>query len=165
MPQLPKSPVKTQDLRFDVHRNTQNPNIATGIIQANSEAQNKAVKSFIKGHTSGHKGTRQVIEEKIRFVLGSNLDVEAVARAMERGGVDDGAAAVGSATGSTSGASLTSDWTWSTEHSRYYRKKSDGTYDWSEASEAASDGEWTWSAEQRRYVRYKADGTVEWSER
>jgi hypothetical protein len=158
-----KTAVKTQDLRFDVHRNTQNPNMATGIIQANSEAQNKAVKSFIKGHTGGHKGTHQVIGEKIRFVLGSNLDVEAVARAIESGGVDDGAASVGSATGSTSGAPSTSEWTWSTEHSRYYRSKSDGTYEWSEASEAASDGEWTWSAEQHKYFRYKADGTVEWS--
>jgi hypothetical protein len=162
-----KTAVKTQDLRFDVHRNTQNPTMATGIIQANSEAQNKAVKSFIKGHTVGHKGTHQVIGEKIRFVLGSNLDVEAVARAIESGGVDDVAAAVGStdrtATGSTSGASSTSDWTWSTEHSRYYREKSDGTYEWSEKSEVVSNGEWTWSAEQRRYYRYKADGTVEWS--
>lgn len=30
--------VKTEDLRFDVHKNTQNPNMAAGIIQANSEA-------------------------------------------------------------------------------------------------------------------------------
>ena len=68
--------VKTQDLHFDVHKNTQDANMATGIIQANSEAKNKAVKGFIKCSTGGHKGTHQVIGEKIRFVLGSNFDVE-----------------------------------------------------------------------------------------
>jgi hypothetical protein len=78
--------VKTQDLQFDVHKNTQNPNMATGIIQANSEAENRAVKSFIKGSTGGHKGTHQVIGEKIRFGLGASFDVEAVANAIERGG-------------------------------------------------------------------------------
>ncbi|KAF4635104.1 hypothetical protein G7Y89_g2990 [Cudoniella acicularis] len=152
--------VKTEDLRFDVHKNTQNPNMATGIIQANSEAKNKAVKGFIKGSSGGHKGTHQIIGEKIRFVLGSNFNVEAVASAIEKGGVDDGEAATGSATGDTSSES---SWTWSTEHGRYYRMKSDETYEWSAASEAASDGEWTWSPEHRRYYRRKADGTDEWS--
>jgi len=72
--------------------------MATGIIQANSEAKNKAVRSFIKGSSGGHKGTHQIFGEKIRFVLGSNLDVEAVASAIEKRGVGGGAA-TGSATG------------------------------------------------------------------
>ncbi|TVY85523.1 hypothetical protein LSUE1_G000381 [Lachnellula suecica] len=156
--------IKTEDLRFDVHRNTQNPSMATGIIQANSEAKNKAVKGFIKGSSSGHKGTHQIIGDKIRFVLGTNLDVEAVASAIEKGGVDDGGAMAESSSGE---ASAQSGWTWSTEHGRYYRVKSDGKYEWSPATEAASggvsDGEWTWSPEHRRYYRRKADGTNEWS--
>jgi len=94
-----KTAVNTQDLRFDVHRNTQDPNMATGIIQANSEAQNKAVKSFIKGQTGGHKSTHQVIGEKIKFVLGSSMNVEAVASAIEKGGVDIGETLAESSTG------------------------------------------------------------------
>jgi hypothetical protein len=38
--------------------------MATGIIQANSEAKNKAVKSLIKGSSGGHKGTHQIIVER-----------------------------------------------------------------------------------------------------
>lgn len=48
--------VKTEDLRFDVYKNTQNPNIAIGIIQANNEAKNKAIKGFIKGSSASYKG-------------------------------------------------------------------------------------------------------------
>ncbi len=134
--------VKTQDLRLDVHKNTQDPNMATGIIQANSEAKNKAVKGFIKGSTGGHKGTHQIIGEKIKFSLGSSFNVEAVASAIEEGG--EAATGPGSATGSgTPGPSSQPGWTWSAEHGRYYRMTRDGTYEWWAASEAASDREWT----------------------
>jgi hypothetical protein len=143
--------------------------MATGIIQANSEAKNNAVRGFIKGHTGGHKGTHQIIGEKIRFVLGSNFDIEAIASAIENGGVDDGKAAAGSAAETAMGGvigdtSPRSGWIWSTEHGRYYRIKANGTYEWSAASEEVSDGEWIWSPEHRRYYRLKADGTDEWSE-
>jgi len=53
--------IKTADLRLDVHKSTLDPKMATGIIQANSEAKDKSVKKFIKGKTGGHKGTHQVI--------------------------------------------------------------------------------------------------------
>lgn len=79
-----KTAVKTRDLRFDVHRNTQDPTMATGIIQANSEAEDKTVKKFIKGSTGGHKGTHQVIGEKIKFGLGDKFQVEEVASAVEK---------------------------------------------------------------------------------
>jgi hypothetical protein len=79
-----KTAVKTQDLRFDVHRNTQDPTMATGIIQANSEATDRTVKEFIKGRTGGHAGTHQVIGQKIRFSLGDQFKVEEVAGAVEK---------------------------------------------------------------------------------
>src|SRR5690348_2001122 len=82
--------IKTQDLRFDVHKNPQNPNIATGFIQANSEAKSNAVRGFIKGRTGGHEGTHQIIGDKIRFGLGSYFDLEAVASAIEREDVGSG---------------------------------------------------------------------------
>ena len=75
--------VKTRDLRLDVHKNTKDPAMATGIIQANSEATDKSVKDFIKGKTGGHRGTHQVIGEKIPFGLGDDFDVEALASAVE----------------------------------------------------------------------------------
>lgn len=48
--------VKTRDLRLDVHKNTQDPAMATGIIQANSQATDKTVKDLFKGKTGGHRG-------------------------------------------------------------------------------------------------------------
>lgn len=57
-----KSAIKTKDLRFDVHRNTQDATMATDIIQANSQATDNTVKEFIKGqnwgppwHSSGNR--------------------------------------------------------------------------------------------------------------
>jgi len=79
-----KTAIKTQDLRLDVHRNTQDPTMATGIVQANSEATDKTVKDFIKKKTGGHRGTHQVIGEKIQFALGEKFDVESVAAAVEK---------------------------------------------------------------------------------
>jgi hypothetical protein len=80
-----KTAVKTRDLRLDVHKNTQDPKMATGIIQANSEATDKTVKDFIKaGKTGGHRGTHQVIGEKIKFGLGDDFDAEALADAVEK---------------------------------------------------------------------------------
>ena len=78
-----KTVVKTKDLRFDVHRDSKDPNKATGIIQANSQAEDKTVKRFIKGRTGGHKGTHQVIGEKIRFGLGGDFNINDVANAIE----------------------------------------------------------------------------------
>lgn len=79
-----KTAVKTKDLRLDVHRNTQDPTMVTGIIQANSQAEDNTVKSFIKGKTGGHKGTHQVIGEKIRFGLGEKFNVDELASAVEK---------------------------------------------------------------------------------
>lgn len=79
-----KTAVKTRDLRLDVHRNTQDPTMATGIIQANSEATDKTVKDFIKGKTAGHRGTHQVIGQKIKFGLGDQFDVEVLANSVEK---------------------------------------------------------------------------------
>lgn len=79
-----KTAVATRDLRFDVHRNTQDATMATGIIQANSQATDKTVKAFIKGKTGGHHGTHQVIGEKIRFGLGDKFDTEEVAGSVEK---------------------------------------------------------------------------------
>ncbi|KAE8423662.1 hypothetical protein BDV36DRAFT_290332 [Aspergillus pseudocaelatus] len=78
-----KTVVTTKDLRFDVHRDSKDPNKATGIIQANSQAEDKTVKRFIKGRTGGHKGTHQVIGEKIRFGLGGDFNINDVANAIE----------------------------------------------------------------------------------
>ena len=78
-----KTAVKTQDLRLDVHRNTKNAKMATGIIQANSQAKDNTVKAFLKGKTGGHKGTHQVIGQKIPFQLGEEFDVEQLAGAVE----------------------------------------------------------------------------------
>lgn len=134
--------------------------MATAIIQAN-----RSVRSFIKGSTGGHKGTYQVIGEKIRLGLGSSFDVEAVANAIERGGDGSVEASTSAATGSSvavsaGDASSQSDWAWSAEHGQYYRVRSDRTYEWWAPS--MTDGEWTWSPEHRRYYRRKADGTYEW---
>ncbi|PYH80597.1 hypothetical protein BO82DRAFT_312507 [Aspergillus uvarum CBS 121591] len=81
--QTSKTAVKTKDLRFDVHRNTRDPTMATGIIQANSQAEDRTVQNFIKGKTGGHKGTHQVIGEKITFGLGENFKADDVASAVE----------------------------------------------------------------------------------
>ena len=78
-----KTALKTKDLRLDVHRNTQDPSMATGIVQANSEATDRTVKDFIKKKTGGHKGTHQVIGEKIKFGLGDKFNVEDVAEGVE----------------------------------------------------------------------------------
>lgn len=79
-----KTAVRTTDLRLDVHRNTKDSTMATGIIQANSQATDKTVKAFIKGKTGGHSGTHQVIGQKISFGLGDKFDVEALAEAVEK---------------------------------------------------------------------------------
>lgn len=79
-----KTAVRTQDLRFDVHRNTQDASMATGIVQANSQATDTTVKAFIKGKTGGHRGTHQVIGQKIRFGLGDKFDVEKLAESVEK---------------------------------------------------------------------------------
>lgn len=57
--------------------------MATGIIQAKSGAKDKTVKAFVKERTGGHKGTHQVIRQKIKFGLGYNFDVEKVAAVEE----------------------------------------------------------------------------------
>ncbi|KAE8152192.1 hypothetical protein BDV25DRAFT_151500 [Aspergillus avenaceus] len=79
-----KTAIKTRNLRLDVHKDSKDPTMATGIIQANSQADDKSVKSFIKGSTGGHRGTHQVIGEKIRFGLGEKFNVEDVAGAVEK---------------------------------------------------------------------------------
>lgn len=77
--------IKTKDLRLDVHKNTKDPSMATGIVQANTEATDKTVKDFIKKKNKGpHKGTHKVIGEKIRFGLKENFDVEKVAEEIEQ---------------------------------------------------------------------------------
>ncbi|KAI9725785.1 MAG: hypothetical protein M1834_009743 [Cirrosporium novae-zelandiae] len=78
-----KTAVKTQDLRLDVHKNTQDPSMVTGIIQANSQTTDQTVKDFIKGSTGGHRGTHQVIGKKIRFGLGDKFDVDEVIKGVE----------------------------------------------------------------------------------
>jgi hypothetical protein len=79
-----KTIVKTTDLRFDVHRNSKDPTMATGVIQANSQATDRTVKDFLKGRTGGHAGTHQVIGQKISFGLGEKFKVEDVAGAVEK---------------------------------------------------------------------------------
>lgn len=163
--------VKTQELRLDVHKSTQHPAMATGVIQANSGAQSPAVRDFLKGSSGAHKGTHQIIGEKIRFGLGSNFNVEAIATAIERGGADGGElvtafggeAAPRSALGGTSGAApLKGGWTWSAEHGNYYRTTNDDIPEWWKAGETESNEEWTWSPETGRYYCLKTDGTYEW---
>ena len=78
-----KTVLKTDDLRFDVHLDSQNPGMATGVVQANSRPKALAVKEFLKGTTGGHKGTHQVIGEKVPFKLGDESEVERVAAAIE----------------------------------------------------------------------------------
>jgi len=151
--------VKTQDLRLDVHKNTQNSKMATGIIQANSEARSSAIKDFVKGSTGGHKGTHQVIGEKIRFGLGVYFDAEGVAQAIENEGAG-GEATAGTATRAAAGGA--NQWTWSSEHKKFYRRGSDGTYEWQDPPNAVPDGEWKYSQQYRKHYRLKPDGTYEW---
>ncbi|OGE47110.1 hypothetical protein PENARI_c063G02580 [Penicillium arizonense] len=79
-----KTAVQTKDLRLDVHRNTRDATMATGIIQANSQATDTTVKAFIKGKTGGHSGTHQVIGQKIPFALGDKFDVDKLAESVEK---------------------------------------------------------------------------------
>jgi hypothetical protein len=143
--------------------------MATGIIQANSEAKNKAVKSFTQGSTGGHKGPHQVIGEKISFGLGNSFNVEEVASAIERGGTGgEVAGSAGSASGFASGSTAAgnpsqSEWTWDDQSKRYYHQKSDGSTEWGPVSNTALETEWTWSPEYKKYWRIKSDGTTEWS--
>jgi hypothetical protein len=128
--------VTTTDLRIDVHKNSKDPRVATGIIQANSEAKNESVKKFIKGRAGGHGGTHQVIA-KIPFYLGDYFNVDAFVNAVESGGSGGSATASGSASGTAAGATAggaaeneQSKWTWMTDQNgrwHYYRLKSDGT--------------------------------------
>lgn len=70
--------VQTKNLRLDVHRDTKDLTMATGIVQANSQADDRTVRKFIKGKTGGgkgHRGTHQVIGEKIRFGLGDKFKI------------------------------------------------------------------------------------------
>lgn len=78
-----KTVLKTDDLRFDVHPDSQNKGMATGVIQANSLRKPYLSKKFIKGATGGHKGTHQVIGENISFKIGDESEVERVAKAIE----------------------------------------------------------------------------------
>ncbi|KAI9747376.1 MAG: hypothetical protein M4579_007479 [Chaenotheca gracillima] len=79
-----KTALKTKDLRLDVHKDSKDSSMATGVVQANSGATDKSVKEFAKGATGGHKGTHQVIGEKIKFGLGDKFDVEDVAGGVEK---------------------------------------------------------------------------------
>lgn len=65
-----KTVLKTEDIRLDVHKNSRDPTAVTGIVQANSEATDRTVMEFIKKSSGGHKGTHQVIGQKIKFGLG-----------------------------------------------------------------------------------------------
>ncbi|OJD19319.1 hypothetical protein AJ78_00678 [Emergomyces pasteurianus Ep9510] len=58
--------IKTKNLRVDVHQNSKNPNLAVAKIQANAQAEDKAVKNFINSGNKGdggHKGTHKNIIE------------------------------------------------------------------------------------------------------
>ena len=51
--------VQTKNLRLDVHRDTKDPTMATGIVQANSLADDRTVRKFIKGKTGGGEGAQR----------------------------------------------------------------------------------------------------------
>ncbi|GAD96396.1 predicted protein [Paecilomyces variotii No. 5] len=57
--------VKTQDLRIDIHQDSKNINRAVAKIQANAQAEDNAVKDYIKSGNKGdgHKGTHKTIAE------------------------------------------------------------------------------------------------------
>ncbi|KAK2812445.1 hypothetical protein FQN50_001446 [Emmonsiellopsis sp. PD_5] len=57
--------IKTKNLRVDVHQNSKNPNLAVAKIQANAQADDNAVKTFIRSGNKGvgHKGTHKNIIE------------------------------------------------------------------------------------------------------
>jgi hypothetical protein len=151
--------VETDELRFDVHPSTLKEGEATGIIQANTQATNKEVKKFIKGKSSGHKGTHQVIQ-KIRFPLGSALNVEALAQAIETPGAE-----YSEASGSGSGAdNLQTGWNWSEEHQQLWRIRADGSTEWLQpfVPEGESMYEWQYCKELRAWYRYSEDGTFAW---
>lgn len=78
-----KTVLKTEDIRLDVHKNSRDPTAVTGIVQANSEATDRTVMEFIKKSSGGHKGTHQVIGQKIKFGLGDKFNVEDVAKAVK----------------------------------------------------------------------------------
>lgn len=158
--------VRTADLRFDVHKSTENQFMATGIIQANSEAKDKSVRKFLKGKTGGHRGTHQIIGEKIRFNLGYSFDVEAVAAAVENPydirldtHTKDGASGE---SGSGSGyAGSSSDWVWWANEGIWHRQRS-GIDEW-RAPESDADSDWIYSTRQRKYFVKHASGAVSWA--
>jgi hypothetical protein len=156
--------VKTRDLRLDVHKNTQDPNMATGIIQANSEAKDKTVKAFIKGMTGSHRGTHQVIGQKIRFGLGYNFNVNEVAAAVENPDSDpwEGSSSQGGAGASESGVggSSSSEWVWWDDEGIWHRQIN-GVDEWS-APESDADSDWIYSIRQRKYFIKYANGAVLW---
>jgi hypothetical protein len=151
--------VQTADLRFDVHPSTNKEGEATGIIQANSQATNKEIKKFIKRKSGGHKGTHQVID-KIRFPLGSALNVEALAQAIETPGAEYTEA---SGSGSVSD-NLETDWSWSVEHQQIWRTRADGSTEWRQllVPEGESMYEWQYSKELRLWYRYNENETFTW---
>lgn len=106
--------------------------MATGIIQANSEAKNNAVRDFLKGRTGGHRGTHQVIVEKISFPFGTQLDIEVVAGAIVVAGVARPAVNESSSSAGQEDASRPTTkpaWTWREQHRQYYRLNNDRTYE------------------------------------
>ena len=151
--------VMTTDLRLDMHPSSKDPGQATGIIQANSGATNKQVKEFIKGKSGGHRGTHQVIE-KIRFPLGPNLNIEALANAVEhRSEYADASGSESATTAPQSG------WTRSEEYQQIWLQNGDGSYEWLKLYVPDGDlmHEWQYSAECQRSYRYKEDGKFEWA--
>ncbi|OJD21450.1 hypothetical protein ACJ73_07206 [Blastomyces percursus] len=76
--------IKTKNLRVDVHHNSKNPNLAVAKIQANAQADDSAVKTFINSGNrgDGHKGTHKNIIE-IPFDR-TSFDVEDFAGKIEK---------------------------------------------------------------------------------
>ena len=160
--------IKTTDLRLDVHKNTDDPRMATGIIQANSGAKDKGVKSFIKGKTGGHKGTHQVIGQKIRFDLGTSFNLDQVLAAVENPYDDAGQGSSSrrelqgssSASGSGTGSSSSDQWTWVAADGIWHRKVN-GIDEWM-APTTSKDSDWIYSPSQRKYFIKHANGAVQW---
>ncbi|CZT52707.1 uncharacterized protein RSE6_14067 [Rhynchosporium secalis] len=146
--------------------------MATGIIQANSGAKDKGVKAFVKGKTDGHRGTHQVIGQKIRFNLGYDFKVEEVAAAVEnpydegmQGVTFQGASSLGSGSGSGSGSAIgvgptPTDWVWWSDEGIWHRQIN-GLDAW-KAPENKADSDWIYSNRKRNYFMKYADGTVVW---
>jgi len=142
--------------------------MATGIIQANSGAKDKGVKSFIKGKTGGHKGTHQVIGQKIRFNLGKAFDLEQVLAAVENS-YDDGSQSSHSnkesqapapSSGSSTGNLTSEQWTWIADDGIWHHYVN-GVDEWL-APTSDQDSDWIYSHSQRKYFIRHATGAVQW---